>query len=205
MKQIEAADNRPMGLSLEAERDLIRRSQQGDLEAFDSIVAAYQDRIFGLACRLMGGYDDANDLCQEVFIACFRKIGQFRGEARLQTWLYRIAVNTAKNAWKHRERRGYSKTFSIEAVSREDDSRPFELPSGNPSPRRQAEAIEASRALEACLERLNPEQREALVLRCIEDMSYDEIAQVLQCNLGTVKSRINRARVELRELMKEYL
>lgn len=205
MMQTGASDNVPAGLSLQAERELIRRSQSGDLDAFDRIVAAYQGQVYGLAYRLMSNYDDANDLAQEVFIACFRKIGQFRGDSRLQTWLYRIVVNMAKNSWKRRERRGYSKTFSIEAVNEDADSPAFELPSEDPDPRRQAESVEASRALQACLEKLVPEQREALVLRCMEDLSYEEIADILQCNLGTVKSRINRARTELRKLMQEYL
>ena len=204
MKQSEAADNRPVGLSPQAERELVRRSQSGDVDAFDRIVGAYQDLVYGLAFRLMGNYDDANDLTQEVFIACFRKIGQFRGDSRLQTWLYRIAVNMAKNAWKRRERRAYSHTVSIDETN-EDDAPIMELASDSPGPRRQVESMEASHALQACLDRLNPEQKEALILRCIEDLSYEEIAEVLQVNLGTVKSRINRGRIELKRMMQEYL
>mgnify|MGYP000927953059 CR=1 FL=1 len=205
MNQTEAEGNRPTGLSPQAEQDLIRRSQSGDLEAFDRIVIAYQSQVYGLAYRLMGNYDDANDLAQEVFIACFRKIGQFRGDSRLQTWLYRIVVNMAKNAWKRRERRGYSKTISIDEINADDDAPTYELPSDSPDPRRQVEAFEASNALQGCLDKLNTEQREALVLRCVQDLSYEEIADILNCNLGTVKSRINRARSELRKLMKDFL
>ncbi len=204
MKQIEAEDSRSTGLSLQAERELIRRCQAGDLNAFDRIMALYQDMVYGLSYRLMGNYDDANDLAQEVFIACYRKIGQFRGESRLQTWLYRIVMNMAKNAWKHRQRRAYEKTISIDETN-EENERIMELPSTDPDPRQQSEARETTEALHACMAKLNPEQREALVLRCMEDMSYEQIAEILECNLGTVKSRINRARVELKKLMQEYL
>jgi RNA polymerase sigma-70 factor (ECF subfamily) len=155
----------------------------------------------------MGNYDDANDLAQEVFVLFFRKIDLFRGDCRLKTWLYRIMVNTAKNMWKKRERRGESKTVSLFEPFPGDDGEETvrELPSPFPGPREEAEGRQSADALQEALSQLSPEHREAIVLRCIEDMSYEEIAEATGANLGTVKSRINRARFELRKTMMDWL
>ncbi len=192
-------------MSAQEEQRWIRLAQSGDRDAFERLVVEYRDCVFGLAFRLMGDYDDANDLAQDVFLACYRKIGAFRGESRLKTWLYRIAVNQAKNTWKKRERRGGSVTSSIDDDPDEENSLARQLASEAPEPDRQAADREAASALWRCLDRINPERRSALVLRCMEGLSYEEIAEAQECSLGTIKSRINRARAELRELMKDYL
>jgi RNA polymerase sigma-70 factor (ECF subfamily) len=206
MTQTETTPSRHSPLSAAEERELVRRCQAGQTEAFERLVETHRDAVFGLAFRLTGHYDDANDVAQEVFVLAFRKIGQFQGASRLKTWLYRIAVNTTKNFWKRRERRGYSVTDSIdEPIQGEEGSRARDVPSTAPDPARHAAGKEAVEALQASMSKLNPEQREALTLRCVEGLSYDEIAEISQCNLGTVKSRINRARAELRVLMKDWL
>jgi RNA polymerase sigma-70 factor (ECF subfamily) len=116
-------------------------------------------------------------------------------------------VNTAKNMWKKRERRGESKTVSLFEPFPGDDGEETvrELPSPFPGPREEAEGRQSADALQEALSRLSPEHREAIVLRCIEDMSYEEIAEATGANLGTVKSRINRARFELRKTMMDWL
>ncbi|MCX7014733.1 MAG: sigma-70 family RNA polymerase sigma factor [Candidatus Sumerlaeota bacterium] len=207
MEEIKATPRWTETLTLGEERELVRRCQRGDLTAFDRLIEAFQDTMYGVAYRLMGDYDDANDLAQEVFLACYRKIGQYRGESRLKTWLYRIAANLAKNTWKRQERRGYAVTDSLDdpPPGRDEDDSPREIADEAPGPRQRAAGREAAQALWRNLKRLKPEHREALVLRCMEDLSYEEIAEVTECNLGTVKSRINRARAELRALMQDYL
>ena len=206
MKQTEAMRFRAQPLGPSEERELVRRCQTGDVEAFNRIVRAFQDTVYGLAYRLMGNYDDANDLAQEVFLVCFRKFGQYRGDSRLKTWLYRIVVNLAKNAWQRRERRGYSSTVSLDDPPGTEDCEPArQIASGAPGPRQTAAARQTHEALWRSLNQLKPEHREALTLRCMEDLSYEEIAQATECSLGTVKSRINRARAELRKLMEDHL
>ncbi len=206
MEQTEAKTARTQPLELGEERELVRRRKAGDTQAFDQLVTSLQDPLFGLAFRLMGNYDDANDLAQEVFVLFFRKIEMFRGDCRLKTWLYRIMVNTAKNIWKKRQRRGESKTVSLSETGSGDDDLPDrEFASTAPGPRQEAEGRESADALQAALAQLSPEHREAIVLRCIEDMSYEEIAEATESNLGTVKSRINRARLELRKIMKDWV
>ncbi|OPZ09634.1 MAG: ECF RNA polymerase sigma-E factor [candidate division BRC1 bacterium ADurb.BinA364] len=205
MKQTDSTEQAHSSMSAQEEQRWIRLAQSGDRDAFERLVVEYRDCVFGLAFRLMGDYDDANDLAQDVFLACYRKIGAFRGESRLKTWLYRIAVNQAKNTWKKRERRGGSVTSSIDDDPDEENSLARQLASEAPEPDRQAADREAASALWRCLDRINPERRSALVLRCMEGLSYEEIAEAQECSLGTIKSRINRARAELRELMKDYL
>ena len=131
MEQTEATPRWTEPLSLSDERKLVQRCQAGDREAFDQLVGAFQDTVYGLAYRLMGNYDDANDLAQEVFVICFRKIGQYRGESRLKTWLYRIVTNLAKNAWKRQERHGGSVTVSLDDPPAAEDCEPArQAPSG---------------------------------------------------------------------------
>lgn len=207
MSQAEAIGAQDQPMPLAEERDLIRRCQEGDVEAFNVIIGASQDAVFGLAYRLMGDYDAANDLAQETFLAFYRKIGQFRGDSRVKTWLYRIVVNLAKNAWKKRGRRKESAAVSLDDPQSglEGEGQAFDPPSGAPSPRDRAAAREEAAILQECLERLSPEHREALTLRCMEGLSYEEIAEAAECTLGTVKSRINRARAELRQMMAERM
>lgn len=189
-----------------AEYALIERCKQGEAAAFDELISAHQDRVLNTAFRLMGNYDEALDLTQEVFLNCFRKIGSFKGDSALSTWLYRIAVNTAKNRWKYQQSRGFHKTASLDApMDHEDEERIKQYPDGQPTPRKVATDREAMAFLEEHLATLNEEHREVLVLRYVEELSYEEVAEILRLSLGTVKSRIHRARHELRELMKDVI
>jgi RNA polymerase sigma-70 factor, ECF subfamily len=188
------------------EAQLVERCKRGESLAFDELISAHQDRVFNTAFRLMGNYDEALDLTQEVFLNCFRKIGNFKGDSALSTWLYRIAVNTAKNRWKYQQSRGYNKTHSIDApLSADDEERIKQYPDSLPTPRKIASDREAMAYLEGQLAHLNEEHREVLVLRYLEELSYEEIADILRLSIGTVKSRIHRARNELRDFMKDYL
>lgn len=189
-----------------AEAVLVERCKTGDRLAFDELISAHQDRVLNTAFRLMGNYEEALDLTQEVFLNCFRKIGSFKGDSALSTWLYRITVNTAKNRWKYQQSRGMNKMQSLETpVSSEDEERIKQFPDAQPTPRKVASDREAMESLEEHLQDLNEEHRQVLVLRYIEELSYEEIADILRLSLGTVKSRIHRARAELRDRMHEHL
>lgn len=189
-----------------AEALLVERCKAGDRMAFDELISAHQDRVLNTAFRLMGNYEEALDLTQEVFLNCFRKIGNFKGDSALSTWLYRITVNTAKNRWKYQQSRGINRTTSLDApMEADDEERVKQFPDSQPTPRKVATDREAMAFLEEHLQHLAEEHREVLVLRYIEELSYEEIAEILKLSLGTVKSRIHRARNELRDVMKDYL
>jgi len=189
-----------------AEARLVDRCKLGDSVAFDELISAHQDRVFNTAFRLMGNYEEALDLTQEVFLNCFRKIANFKGDSALSTWLYRITVNTAKNRWKYQQSRGLNRMTSMDApMDADDEERVKQYPDTQPTPRKVATDRETMSFLEGHLLTLNEEHREVLVLRYMEELSYEEIAEILNLSLGTVKSRIHRARNELRDLMEEYL
>lgn len=189
-----------------AEIQLVDRCKSGDRTAFDELISAHQDRVLNTSFRLMGNYEEALDLTQEVFLNCFRKIASFKGDSALSTWLYRITVNTAKNRWKYQQSRGLHRTTSLDApMDADDEERVKQFPDAQPTPRKVATDREAMGFLEEHLQRLGEEHREVLVLRYIEELSYEEIAEILKLSLGTVKSRIHRARAELKEIMADYL
>lgn len=191
--------------SRQEEKDLIRRAQGGDEAATERLLAAHQDRVFRTALRFTGGDpEEATELAQEVLISAYRHLGKFRVESRFSTWLYRITSNLAKNRYvvQNRERARYE---SLDAPRRQDDERPRDWADEARSPRDAAHDAEMLETLQAHIAALEPEWREVLVLRFFEDMSYEEIAETLDLPLGTVKSRINRARRALRESMHDIL
>ena len=169
--------------------ELIARIQKGDRAAFKEIVLKYQDRIYTL-CRYMVRNDDALDAAQDVFIKAYNRLKDFRPEASLYTWLYRIAVNTCLD-YRKKHRAGLF----------EDDFAIDRLPSAQPSPEQIFESKETGRLLEAALRRLPAKLRAAIVLKEIEGLSYEEISNILGTSLGTTKSRLSRAREELRRLL----
>ncbi|MBN1901238.1 sigma-70 family RNA polymerase sigma factor [Candidatus Sumerlaeota bacterium] len=177
------------------------------MDAFNRLIGIHQDRVYNVALRLMNDPEDALDISQEALCALFRKIQSFRGDASLSTWLYRITVNTAKNFWKMRERRGYYKTVSLDhpVNPHEEKSSPMEIADSNPGPVQKTAGREMVSILEEKLGELSLEHREILVLRYTEGLSYEEIAEILGDNLGTIKSRLNRARAELKDLMEPYM
>jgi len=188
------------------EQTIVERARDGDLGAFDILIQRYQDQVFSVACRLLGNEDDAADVAQDVFLACFRHLKNYRGDAKLSTWLHRITVNTVKNLWSRRKRQGYEVTDSLEESDDSDDPPLAEsLADPAPSPRRVAAGTEIARVIERKLQEIEPEFREVIVLRFIEGLSYEEIAEITNEPLGTVKSRIFRARRALKDRMQDYL
>lgn len=185
---------------------MIERCRRGDLEAFDSLVQIHQDRIYNLALRLLGNEEDALDLAQEAFCAAFRKIGAYRGEAAFFSWLYRITVNLAKNFWRRGAQRVSERGVSMDPPNSENEQEHApQIPDGAPNPRQQAAGHELREILDEKMNEISFEFREILALRFMEGLSYEEIAEALGCNPGTVKSRLNRARNELKHLMEPYL
>jgi RNA polymerase sigma-70 factor, ECF subfamily len=191
----------------ETEEQLIRQAQAGDQAALEALLSAHQDLVYRTALRLLGGREEAAfELAQEVLISAFRHISRFRGDSRFSTWLYRITSNLAKNRFvvENRERARFT---SLDAPRRpdSDDAHPRDWADRSPDIRTKAADREKLALLLTRLETLELEWREVLVLRFFEDLSYDEIADVLEVPVGTVKSRLNRARRALRDAMGDAL
>ncbi len=178
-------------------QDLITKAQQGDLRAFEELVVKYQDRVYSHCYHLAGNGHDAQDLAQDAFVQAFKGIGSFRQDADFGTWLHRITVNLWINIGRRNKK---ILTFSLdEPLNTADSEMSRELAASEESPVEKVERQEFNEMVRQALNRIAPEYRTVLVLREMEDYRYDEIASLLDCSLGTVKSRINRGRKALKK------
>lgn len=171
----------------------------GDASAFDELVRRYKDRVYNVVYRFVGNHEDALDVSQEVFVRAYRGIENYRGSAKVYTWLYSIAANLARNRLRDGRRKGRNLGTSLEAMAESGAGKPALAAMAEHDPRAHAERQELDEALQQCLDALPEHYRLAFVLRTFEDLSYEEIGQTLNCPIGTVKSRINQARKRLRE------
>ena len=177
---------------------LVEDLRAGCESAYEELIARFQQSVYTLALRLLNDPAEAADVVQEVFLKVFRNIASFRGQSSLKTWIYRITVNEAHNArrWFFRHRR---REVELEAGTEEERDWEDVIADGSRSPFDMALDREQQAMIQAALERINPSFRDAVVLRDIADLSYEEIGEVLSLSLGTVKSRILRGREALRE------
>src|SRR5256884_9922585 len=190
-----------------AEAEFIERLKRGEAAAFEEWVADRSGEIYGLLLRLTENSEEARDLTQETFLRAFQSIGRFRGDADLRTWIYRIAINQARNRWRWWRRRKRDVTVSLDATDEHRD-KPLAatLPSDNsPNPEQETLAHEQEAQLREALQGLRRSYREAVILRDVEGFSYEEIGRTLQISIGTVKSRISRGRLELRHQLEGSL
>ena len=190
-----AGNSRPVEQRREDD-ELVRRLRAGEEAAYEALLTRFQQPVYNLAFRLASNPGDASDVVQEVFLKVFRNVGHFRRQSSLKTWIYRITVNEAHNQrrWFFRHR---SREVGLDEETDEGCSRT--VADTGRSPFDYAFDREKHELIENALARINPLFREVVVLRDIEDLSYEEIAEVLQISLGTVKSRIMRGREALRE------
>jgi len=196
------------GLFLErAEDQFLERLKRRDGAAFEQLVAERTGDIYGLLFRLTGDPEEARDLAQETFLRAFQAIEKFRGDADLKTWLYRIAINQARNRWRWWRRRRRDATVSLDAtVGEREQTVATQLQDANASdPEQETLARERQNQLREALQGLRGAYRETVVLRDIEGLTYEEIAATLQINIGTVKSRLARGRLELRRKLESSL
>lgn len=175
------------------EHNLIQAARNGDQAAFGELVQQYQKRVFALAVRMCSTPELAEEAAQEAFLAAWQGLPFFRGDSAFATWLYRLTSNACVDLLR-KENRHQGPSLDDETVS-------TEVPDPTPTPEKAVEQQELRRQIEAGLQTLSPEHREVLILREIQQLSYDEIADVLSLDLGTVKSRINRGRRQLREFL----
>jgi RNA polymerase sigma-70 factor, ECF subfamily len=179
------------------EPTLIRRAQGGDLDAFNTLVLAYQDRIYTLAYRIMGSHPPAADAAQDTFIAAYRKLTTYRGGS-FKSWLMRIATNTCYDALRYQKRRPAT---AFEDLPGADIADGPSIPDSAETPEQAAQRAELNQVIQDCITALQPDQRVALVMCDVEGYSYQEIAETAGTTLGTVKSRISRARKAVRECL----
>ena len=190
-----------------AEVQFIERLKRSDPAAFERLVNERSGEIYGLLYRLTENAEEARDLTQETFLRAFQSIGQFRGDADLRTWIYRIAINQARNRWRWWRRRHRDTTVSIDAKDEPGNAAVLAQLTADigSNPEHGALAHERERALKKALSGLRRVYREAVVLRDIEGFAYEEIAVALDISVGTVKSRLARGRQELRRKLEGSL
>lgn len=189
--------------SSEGDEALVRAFQLGDKAAFDKLVLKHKDKLFNIIYWFLGDYEEANDCAQETFIKLFRSLKKFRFESAFSTWLYRIAINTSKNRLKSSEYRWKKKTVPIEKPEGSKSGNPvLEIKDDSPSPVIEFEKKERLRLIKEAINSLSEEQNRVIVLRDIQGLSYEEISGITGLNLGTIKSRISRGRLELRNKLK---
>lgn len=189
-----------------AEAEFIERLKRGDAAAFEELVAERSGEIYGLLFRLTENSEEARDLTQETFLRTFQNIGRFRGEADLRTWIYRIAINQARNRWRWWRRRSRDSTVSLDAPQGNSDQPLMAtLAESSANPEQNTLAHERELALRAALRKLSHAYKETVILRDIEGFTYEEIAATLGINVGTVKSRLARGRQELRRKLEGSL
>lgn len=182
------------------EADLLERCRHGDTNAFSRLVMKYQDRVFNTCWRMCGDRTEAEDLTQEAFVKAFQAIGRFAGRSQFYTWIFRIAVNLVMSARRKERRTG---TISLDAThgrngGRDDPPQADRLPAAGGTPAEQATGSEQKSLVLQALYRLDEEHRAVVILRDLESLGYDEIAEILEVPTGTVKSRLHRARLALR-------
>jgi RNA polymerase sigma-70 factor, ECF subfamily len=192
------------------DRQLVRRLKQGDEAAFRELVHTYQNRIFGLMLRMIGNRQEAEDLAQEVFIIVYRAIGNYRGEGRFYTWLYRVATNTCKNRIKYLKGRNFHRSLDI------DETPQAQMPAAEtgavitfqsqvPGPEAVTEGMRMEKIVQRELAALDPDHRLLIVLRDVQGMSYQDIIKITGLQEGTLKSRLHRARLALKERLEPFM
>jgi RNA polymerase sigma-70 factor (ECF subfamily) len=190
------------------EERLIRRLKERDEQAFRQMIKLYQQRIYQLIFRMLSSRQEAEDIGQEVFVTVFKSIESFRGDSKFSTWLYRIAINHCKNRIKYLKRRDYHRAAPLDEVADREagaqDAGIF-LQSQVPAPDQMVEGLQIEAILQRELANLDEEHRSLIILRDVENLSYEEIAQITLLPEGTVKSRLHRARMALKERLEKHL
>lgn len=187
----------PPSAEVDVDQELVVRCRNGDREAFATLVRKYQSKVLTLATRILDSRSEAEDIAQDIFVKIFQSLHDFRGASRFSTWLYRIAVNHCLNHLRRRTRQQQTLVMT--------DAAEWTQESQASNPYRTLEQKERWVLVQAKLQELSLEHRTIILLRDFEGLSYDEIADVLQLESGTVKSRLHRARMELKALLEPYL
>ena len=185
----------PMVSEAISDAECVRKLQRGETDAFETLIRRHQKTIFNLVYRMLGDYDEAAEISQEAFLSAYRAIGNFRGDANFSTWLYRIALNHATTRRKSLNTR---QQRSVPIENTEPASDP------HPGPAESMEKKEIRQRVQQALNRLDPDDAAVILLRDLQDVPYEEVARVLEIPIGTVKSRLHRARLALKSELASY-
>ncbi len=187
------------------EPDLVAQARRGDPAAFERLALLHKDRIYNYVLRMIGNASEAEDLTQEVFLRAFLHIRKFRGAASFSTWLYRIASNLCVDALRRRQREEAHFLDLDAPLTTGDDKLSRQVPDSNPTPDRAVQDKELHRKIQEAIASLSDKLREVVVLYDILGVPYEEISQIVGCPLGTVKSRLFNARMQLRDILRPYI
>jgi len=185
------------------EKVLVDRARRGDLRSYDELVKRYQERIYATIYHMTSNHEDANDLAQESFVKAFQALKSFKGGSSFYTWLYRIAVNKTINFLKQRKNRQHMSLNDLDFNAEHDPDLVALI--SDKTPRRAAGLTELQEKLNAALLKLSDSHRMAVVLHDVQGLSHEEIAKIMRCNIGTVRSRLFYARQQLQALLADYV
>lgn len=185
------------------EHRLVKRARQGDLGAYDELVRRYQERIYATLYHMTSNHEDANDLAQEAFIKAFQALKSFKGGSSFYTWVYRIAVNKTINFLKQRKHKSQISLNDLD-FNAEHDPDLVALVSDK-TPRREINLVELQEKLNAAMQKLSEPHRLVVTLHDVQGLSHEEIAEIMDCNIGTVRSRLFYARQQLQAYLSDYL
>jgi RNA polymerase sigma-70 factor (ECF subfamily) len=186
-----------------AEKELVARARRGDMGAYDSLVRRYQERIYATLYHMTSNHEDANDLTQEAFIKAFHALKSFKGGSSFYTWIYRIAVNKTINFLKQRKNHSSLSLNDLD-FNAEHDPDLVALVSDN-TPRRDLGLAELAEKLNGAMQKLSEHHRLVVTLHDVQGLSHEEIADIMECNVGTVRSRLFYARQQLQAYLSDYL
>lgn len=181
------------------EKELIKQAKSGNLKAYEEIIGLYEKKVFSTIYYMVKNDNEVEDIAQEVFIKIYKNLSNFKEESSLYTWIYRITVNVCIDELKKRKK----VVYLDEKIDTKDGEVELQLPDDSKSPTDIAEDNDLKDRLEKCIRKLPESQRMMIILRDIKGFTYMEIAEIMKMNLGTVKSKINRARASLKELLEE--
>jgi RNA polymerase sigma-70 factor (ECF subfamily) len=186
---------------VQMESELIKRAKKGCVKSFETLILSCKEKAFNIALRYMKNEEDALDALQESFIKIYRHLSKFNEQSRFDTWVYRIVVNSCNDMLRKNSKLKYSENIYR---SEDENDVEIEIADSAPGPEKELERKEDSKYIIDCLNKLNDEHREIVVLRDINGFSYEEISEILDCSIGTVKSKISRARQKFKEVYLEY-
>jgi RNA polymerase sigma-70 factor (ECF subfamily) len=191
---------------LDADHEIILRCQKGDVEAFEEIVKKYQKKMFNISYRITGDYNDSAEVVQDAFVSAYRNIRDFQGKSKFSTWLYTIVINLSRNRLKQVKTRTFHEEVSLDdPVEGVNSQIKIEPASGDVSALERLEKREIEQKVQVCINSLESDFKEVIVLRDIQGFSYGEIVALLHIAEGTVKSRLYRAREALRDCLKKAI
>ena len=197
------APSAPPAITLLEDRALVRRAKSGDLAAYDELVRRYQERIYATLYHMTANHEDANDLAQEAFIKAYHSLRSFKGDSTFFTWLYRIAVNRTINFLKQRKHKTHLSLNDLDFNAEHDPDLVALI--SDKTPRREAGLTELQEKLNAAMLQLSDTHRLVVALHDVQGLSHEEISRIMDCNVGTVRSRLFYARQQLQSLLSDYL